>query len=106
MVRALEDGWLLYRPEQEFLSLVGASSADWRLSKARQTLYTVCPMLYHVIPCYTYTYIIPCYTMYQVNAEYTVCPSYPGCCIVPATVTDTQLEAAARYHVTLATHTV
>ena len=38
--------------------------------------------------------------MYQVNAEYTVCPSYPGCCIVPATVTDTQLEAAARYHVT------
>ena len=48
MVRALEDGWLLYRPEQEFLSLVGASSADWRLSKARQTLYTVCPTLYHV----------------------------------------------------------
>ena len=38
LVRALEDGWLLYRPEQEFLSLVGASSADWRLSKARQTL--------------------------------------------------------------------
>ena len=46
------------------------------------------------------SYTIPSYTnvhtMYQVNAEYTVCPSYPGCCIVPANVTDTQLEAAAR----------
>ena len=55
-------------------------------------------MLYHVTMLH---HVTPCYTMYQVNAEYAVCPSYPGCCIVPATVTDTQLEAAARYHVML-----
>ena len=31
LFKALEDGWLLFRPEQEFLSVVGQNTADWRL---------------------------------------------------------------------------
>ena len=31
LFKALEDGWHLFRPEQEFLSLVGQNTAEWRL---------------------------------------------------------------------------
>lgn len=62
--QALEDGWSLYTPDQEFLS-VTRSQPDWRLT--------------------------------SVNVGHTLCSTYPDTVCVPTSISDTQLEACAKF---------
>ena len=67
--KALEDGWCLFRPEEEFVALMsgGGGEADWRMSKA--------------------------------NAEYKLSDSYGRMVIVPSGISDTQLAGCGRHRV-------
>ena len=65
--RALEDGWCLFRPEEELTKLLKGGGTDWRLTK--------------------------------LNSDFGLSPSSGRLLLVPASLTDAQLDGAAKYRV-------
>jgi len=65
--RALEDGWCLFRPEEELAKLLKGGESEWRLTK--------------------------------LNSDFALSPSSGRLLLVPASLTDAQLEGAAKYRI-------